>query len=122
MGWVNGDGGFPAYLWYAWPEPQRLAKISFGNPRKIGFGRSARQFSVVATQDCQDRQWVSLLYVGQAGFTAVSQTKAWWIPREKRGLYHCYGLKIMSSVAGRGKNDQVLVRNVKMWSYARVNP
>ena len=55
-----------------------------------------------------------LLHVWDAGFSEANEVKTWMIPVEKRSVFACIKIKMISA---KGPNEsQVTIRNIVMWT------
>jgi len=113
--WQGESCQFPAYIWWRFPMPHRLAKISVC-VMSVGPRNSPKKLDVVASDDCEN--WTDLLNIEDTGFTESSKEKAWVIPSQNRAPFHCIGLRwpihgLYQPNANGCQNAQV--SHVSMW-------
>ena len=82
-------------VWYKFTSRQVVSKLSFTSRKDSeNLYQTPKAFYIVASDDC--KSWTNLLYVRDAGFTRVAETRSFTIPCANQGTYYCYGLKVMS--------------------------
>jgi len=112
--WIAKDGNaFPQTVMITLPFATTVASFSFrSRPEKDttnpldgdnpSYIYSPTKFDFVGSNHCNvgldTVPWITILHVPNVVWTGPDQEKLWAIPKEKQGLYKCYGFRVLDNI------------------------